>query len=133
MQVKYINMSDHGDQRGALFVFEQNKNVPFDIKRVYSVSGTKEGVRRGFHAHKELIQLAIVLHGSCSFLLDDGVTRKNVELNTPHQGLLVDSMIWHEMFDFSQNCVLLMIASDLYDESDYIRDYDEFLLRVNCK
>jgi len=132
MQIRYVNIADHGDERGSLIVFEQYKNVPFDIKRTYCVYGTKLGVRRGFHAHKELNQIAIVLHGSCSFLLDDGVTRKNVELNSPTQGLFIDPMIWHEMFDFTHDCVLLMLASEVYDESDYIRNYDEFSASVNC-
>lgn len=109
-----------------LVALEQIKNVPFEIKRIYYMFGTKQNVRRGFHAHKNLRQLAIAVCGQCTFLLDDGDEQKTILLNDPEKGLLIEPGIWHEMFDFSDDCILLVLASDIYDECDYIRDYDEF-------
>lgn len=126
MDIKFIQFQSHGDERGSLVSLEQNKNIPFDIKRVYYLFATKEGVRRGFHAHKKLKQLAVVLKGSCRFLLDDGQEKIELMLDNPAQGLYIESFIWREMFDFSEDCVLMVLADSLYDEDDYIRDYDEF-------
>lgn len=127
MRAKIISLHNLADQRGSLISLEENKNVPFEIKRVYYIYGTKENVRRGFHAHKNLTQLIVAVHGSCRFLLDDGAQRKEVLLNTPATGLIIESNIWREMYDFSPDCVLMVLASDHYNENDYIRDYDEFL------
>lgn len=127
MQVKLIPLQTHGDERGSLIALEQDKDIPFEIKRVYYIFNTKEGVIRGFHAHKELKQVAIAVKGSCRFLLDNGKERISLLLDNPAQGLLIDSCVWREMHDFSEDCVLLVLASEHYDESDYIRDYDEFL------
>lgn len=127
MCVKLISLSNLADERGSLISLEANKNVPFEIKRVYYIYGTKENIRRGFHAHKNLTQLIVVVNGSCWILLDDGEVRKEVFLNKPTSGLIVESRIWREMYDFSPDCVLVVLASDHYDESDYIRNYDDFL------
>ncbi|MEZ9340250.1 FdtA/QdtA family cupin domain-containing protein [Vibrio splendidus] len=126
-----IDLPSLGDERGGLVVAEYGSHIPFDIKRVYSIFETKPGVRRGFHAHRQLIQAAIVLSGSCRFLLDDGTDKVDVLIDSPTQALMIDPLIWHEMYDFSDDCVLLMLASDLYDESDYLRDYDQFLAFCN--
>lgn len=125
--IKLIDFPVLGDERGSLLALEGNKSVPFEIKRVYYIYGTQEGVARGFHAHKELKQLAICLNGSCRFVMDNGVEKSDVVLNSPSQGLLIDTMQWHEMYDFSSDCILLVLASDIYDETDYIRSYDDFL------
>ncbi|MBP2167472.1 dTDP-4-dehydrorhamnose 3,5-epimerase-like enzyme [Erwinia toletana] len=127
MDVKLIPLQMHGDERGSLIALEQEKNIPFVIKRVYYMFKTKNDVRRGFHAHKILKQVAIAVRGSCRFVLDDGNERIEILLDNPAQGLLIDSCIWREMYDFSEDCVLMVLADCLYDESDYIRDYDEFL------
>jgi dTDP-4-dehydrorhamnose 3,5-epimerase-like enzyme len=127
MEIKLLQLQAHGDDRGALIALEQDKNIPFDIKRVYYMFDTKEGVSRGYHAHKELKQVAIALRGSCKFILDNGVERKAVILDNPQQGLLIDSCLWREMHDFSSDCILMVLANSLYDEDDYIRDYKEFL------
>ncbi|WP_439294392.1 sugar 3,4-ketoisomerase [Lonepinella sp. BR2882] len=116
-----------GDDRGSLIALEQEKNIPFDIKRVYYIFDTKQGVRRGFHAHKALQQVAIAVRGSCRFLLDDGKEKAHILLDNPAQGLLINSFVWREMYDFSDDCVLMVLASEYYDESDYIRNYDEFI------
>ena len=116
-----------GDDRGSLIALEENYNTPFAIKRVYYIFETKSGVRRGYHAHKYLKQLAICISGSCSFLLDDGTTKKDILLDSPNKGLLIEGLVWREMYDFSEDCILLVIASEHFNEDDYIRDYDTFL------
>lgn len=126
MEIKLLSLPSHGDERGSLVSIETNKNIPFNIQRIYYIFATKEGVRRGFHAHKKLKQMAIVLKGSCRFLLDDGKEKINLLLDDPTQGLLIESFIWREMYDFSEDCVLMVLADSFYDESDYVRDYKEF-------
>ena len=131
MEIKLINLQSHGDERGSLVALEEEINIPFKVKRVYYMFDTKEGVRRGFHAHKKLKQVAIAVRGSCTFLLDDGVDKRSVLLNDPTKGLLIESFVWREMYGFSEDCVLMVLADNLYDESDYIRDYEDFLECVN--
>lgn len=130
MEIKLIQLQKHGDERGSLIALEETTNIPFQIKRVYYIFQTKENVRRGFHAHKKLKQVAIAVKGSCRFLLDDGNERVEVLLDNPAQGLLIESVIWREMYDFSDDCVLMVLADDFYDESDYIRDYEIFISEV---
>ncbi|MBW3530952.1 FdtA/QdtA family cupin domain-containing protein [Shewanella sp. NKUCC06_TVS] len=125
--VTLIDFPELGDTRGALIALEANRHIPFDIKRVYYIYGTAKGTARGFHAHKALKQVAICLVGSCRFLMDDGVAKQDIILDSCKQGLLIDTLQWHEMYDFSDDCILLVLASDIYDESDYIRDYSNFL------
>lgn len=129
--IKLIDFKNLGDERGSLVALESYKNTPFDIKRVYYIFSTKTDVARGFHAHKELNQVLICVSGQCSVLLDNGKQKERMTLNKPSEGLIVEPEIWHEMHDFSEDCVLLVLASDYYDESDYIRNYDEFLAYVN--
>jgi dTDP-4-dehydrorhamnose 3,5-epimerase-like enzyme len=124
--IKWVDFPLLGDDRGSLIALEQNKEIPFDIKRVYYIFGTKESVQRGFHAHKKLKQIAVCVAGQCKMILDDGVNRIEATLDSPEKGLLIVESVWHEMYDFSPDCVLLVLASDYYDESDYIRDYVEF-------
>lgn len=116
-----------GDARGQLIALEENKNIPFEIKRVYYLTGTLPDVARGFHAHKKLRQMAVCVSGKCKMLMDDGATKEAVWLDTPNKAILIEPMIWHEMHEFSGNCVLLVLANDYYDESDYIRNYNEFI------
>ena len=126
MQVKLIPLQTHGDERGSLVALEEGKNIPFEIKRVYYMFKTNQGVRRGFHAHRMLKQVAIAVRGSCRFLLDDGHERVEILLDNPAQGLLIESFMWREMYDFSDDCVLMVLADQLYDENDYVRDYQVF-------
>jgi len=127
--IKMINFPGLGDERGELISLEigQAEIVPFDIKRVYYIYRTAEGVSRGYHAHKDLKQVAICVSGKCKMILDDGKNREEVWLNSPTKGLLIESMVWREMHSFSEDCVLLVLASEHYDEQDYIRDYQEFV------
>lgn len=133
MKIKIIPLQIHGDERGSLVALEQAKDIPFDVKRVYYMFNTQKEIRRGFHAHKQLEQLAIVVKGSCKFLMDDGHEKINVNLDNPAAGLLIEPMIWHEMYDYSDDCVLLVLANNHYDESDYIREYSDFLEMVRIK
>lgn len=132
MELTQIEAKIIGDERGALVSLEQlSEVIPFDIKRVYYIFGTQEKVRRGFHAHRNLLQAAFCVSGSCRILMDSGIEKQEVLLDHPAKGLLIEQMIWHEMYDFSSDCVLLVIASELYDESDYIRNYDQFSELIN--
>lgn len=115
-----------GDERGSLVALEHATGVPFDIARVYFVYGTRPGVSRGFHAHRQLRQLAVCVAGSCTMVLDDGGSRTDHRLDAPDLGIEIPPMIWHEMHDFSPDCVVAVLADAPYDEADYIRDYAEF-------
>ncbi|HEX6591712.1 MAG TPA: FdtA/QdtA family cupin domain-containing protein [Moraxellaceae bacterium] len=116
-----------GDERGWLTPVEAGKDIPFEVRRVYFIYGTQDAIRRGLHAHRDLEQVAVCVAGSCAFLLDDGHHRREVLLDSPTKGLYIGSMVWREMFNFSSDCVLMVLASRLYDEADYIRDYADFL------
>ncbi|EAQ53103.1 MULTISPECIES: FdtA/QdtA family cupin domain-containing protein [Vibrio] len=129
--IKTFKFNVLGDDRGSLVSLEELGNIPFEIKRVYYIFDTKSQISRGFHAHKKLEQMAICVKGSCRIVLDDGQSRESVVLDSPEQGLYIDNNKWREMHDFSKDCVLLVLASNIYDESDYIRDYEEFLRLVN--
>jgi len=128
--IKLLDFQINGDDRGSLIAIEEGYNAPFEIKRVYYIFDTKKKVKRGFHAHLNLKQIAIAVKGSCTFILDNGNTREEVNLDNPKKGLLVEGLIWREMKDFSPDCVLVVLASEHYDETDYIRDYDKFLEEV---
>ena len=130
--VQYVEFPPLGDDRGSLVALEALKTVPFDIKRVYYIFDTKAGVSRGFHAHKNLKQVAVCVTGSCRMVLDNGQERKEVLLDSPTRGLLIEDLVWREMHDFSPDCVLLVLASEHYDETDYIRDYEDFIKEVNA-
>lgn len=125
--INWVDFPPLGDERGSLVALEGEKTVPFSIKRVYYIFGTQSDIARGFHAHRNLKQVAVCVTGSCRMILDDGNTREDVVLNSPTAGLFIEDLVWREMHDFSPDCVLLVLASEHYDENDYIRDYDEFL------
>lgn len=131
MQIVKYAFQQHGDDRGMLVSLEEFNDIPFEIKRVYYMYDTKEGVRRGFHAHKSLEQILVCIHGSCKVLLDNGTEKKIVSLEKPYEGLYVSNNMWREMYDFSPDAVLMVLASEVYREEDYIRDYDTFLRMVN--
>lgn len=133
MQVIKYAFQQHGDERGQLVALEEFKDIPFEIRRVYYMYDTGEGVHRGFHAHKSLEQILICIHGECKILLDNGEEQKVVSLEKPYEGLYIANDMWREMYDFSSDAVLLVLASDYYDEKDYIRDYEEFLKSVKRK
>ena len=123
---RLIPLSVRGDERGRLVAIEAASDVSFAIARVYYVYATTPGTTRGLHAHRALNQLAVAVAGSCTMLLDDGAQRVSVRLDDPAVGLTLPPMVWHEMSDFSADCVLMVLADAAYDEADYIRDYAEF-------
>lgn len=128
-----IEFAPKGDERGWLIALENLKEVPFEIKRVYYIYGTQGVVRRGKHAHRELRQIAVCVHGSCRFIMDNGTERREFLMNRCDRGLMIEPMVWHEMDQFSPDCILLVLASDLYDEKDYIRNYAEFEAAVKVQ
>ena len=120
-----------GDERGQLVALEANKQIPFDVQRVFYIYGTQEGVPRGNHSHYKTKQFLVAVNGSCKVTLDDGKTKETFDLNRPNLGLFQDALIWGSMHDFSSDCVLLVMADAYYDASDYITDYDKYLEEVN--
>lgn len=127
---KIINLPRITDPRGNLTFIEGGKHVDFDIKRVYYLYDVPGGAERGGHAHKELQQLIIAISGSFDIVLDDGYEKKRFHLNRSYYGLYICPMVWRELENFSSGSVCMVLASIFYDESDYYRDYDEFLTTV---
>lgn len=113
---------------GDLYIAEAKKSLPIDIKRVYFINRLDNpSALRGKHAHKKLNQVIFCINGSFVLDLDDGNNKQSFEMNDPSKGIILGPMLWHEMKDFSKNCVILVFADDYYDESDYIRSYEEFI------
>lgn len=133
MEIRKYEFQKHGDDRGMLVALEENKDIPFKIKRVYYIYDTSKGVRRGFHAHKHLQQILICVKGSCKLHLDNGYETAEVVLDKPYEGIYIENNIWREMYDFSKDAVLLVLASELYTESDYIRNYQDFIEFINAQ
>jgi len=117
----------HSDRKGNLSVVENGVTLPFDVKRVYYLYDIPGGESRGAHAHRELEQLIVAASGSFSVTLDDGKCKRTFMLNRPYQGLYVKQGLWRDLADFSSGAVCMVLASELYKEEDYIRDYGEFL------
>lgn len=117
----------HSDRKGNLAVVENGETLPFDVKRVYYLYDVPGGESRGSHAHKELEQLIVAASGSFTVTLDDGQDKCSFFLNRPYQGLYVKPGMWRELSDFSSGAVCMVLASEVYQEDDYIRDYDCFL------
>lgn len=127
--LNWIDFDSLGDERGGLVALEigHDKKIPFEVRRIYYIHRTEQGVSRGFHAHRNLKQVAICVSGRCRVVLDDGERREETWLDSPLKGLVIGNLTWRELHDFSPDCVVLVLASEHYDESDYIRDYEEFL------
>jgi hypothetical protein len=132
MKITLIDLPKITDPRGNLTVAEGLDKVPFEIKRAYWVYDVPAGESRGGHAHKRLYQLVVALSGSFTVTLDDGLERQTVLLNHPWQGLLIETNTWRTLDDFSSGAVCLVLASEHFEEEDYIYDYDEFLRYVGC-
>ena len=132
LDIKLINLPKITDLRGNLTVAEGNWIVPFDIKRAYWVYDVPGGESRGGHAHKRLRQVVVALSGSFHVTLDNGSERRTVLLNHPWQGLVIETNTWRTLDDFSSGAVCLVLASEHYEEDDYIYDYNEFLRYVGC-
>jgi dTDP-4-dehydrorhamnose 3,5-epimerase-like enzyme len=123
---RIVNFPKVTDYRGNLSFIEENNQIPFQIKRVYYLYDVPSGATRGGHAHKALHQVVIALSGSFDVILDDGIRKRSFFLNRPHYGLYIPPKVWRELENFSSNSVALSLVSEVYDESDYIRDYDAF-------
>lgn len=130
---KIIDLPRIYDPRGNLTVVEQLKEVPFDIKRVYWTYDVPGGESRGGHAHKKCQSFIIAVSGSFTVRLDDGHKHETYHLNHPYQGLLINTGVWRTLEDFSSGAVCLALASELFNENDYIREYDDFIRYVEDK
>lgn len=132
MNIKIIDIPKIERPEGNIGVVEKEV-IPFDIKRVYYLFDVPSSAKRGGHAHKSLSQVLIALSGSFDVVLKDGNSTQTITLNKPDKGLLIDSTIWRELENFSSGSVCLVLASDVYSEDDYIRDYNEFINYVNLQ
>jgi hypothetical protein len=128
---KLRNFNVMGDERGKLIALEEKKEIPFDIKRVFYIFGTIENIPRGEHSHYKTKQFLVAVNGSCKVTLDNGKEKETFDLNSRDIGLFQDALVWGTMHDFSRDCVLMVLANDIYDENDYIRDYSQFMKVVN--
>jgi len=127
---KFIDLPTILDERGGLTFIEGDKNIPFDIKRIYYLYHVPPSSERGAHAHKDLHQIIIALSGSFELILDDGFTKKSFILSKPNKGLYICPMIWRDLRHFSADGICLVLASDIYKESDYYREYQPFLTAI---
>lgn len=127
---RIIELQKIEDPRGNLTVTEGLKDVPFEIRRVYWVYDVPSGQYRGGHAHKKCLEMLVAMSGSFHVTLDDGHTRETILLNHPYQGLLIETGIWRTLDDFSSGAVCMVLASEPFEEEDYIREYDDFLKYV---
>lgn len=121
-----FELKSYPDERGTLVSLVDADSMPFDVKRIYYIVGTKKGISRGKLAHKRLEQVLVCVSGSCKVLLDNGKEKNIIELSG-HKALYINKGIWREMFDFSSDCVLVSVNNEYYEENEIIRDYDEFL------
>ena len=126
-KVSLMSLDVHGDDRGSLIALENGKNLPFNVKRVYYIFDTKTGVSRGKHAHRDLKQLLIAVSGGVKIKCEYKNKTEEFLLDHPAKGLFIEGLVWREMYDFSPDCVLAVLASEYYNEADYIRDYQTFL------
>ena len=131
MDVQIVAIPKIEERRGNLSVIE-NDTVPFDIKRVYYLYDVPSGAERGGHAHKNLQQFLVALSGSFDVVLNNGKEEQIITLNKPYEGLLINSGIWRELQNFSSGSVCLVVASEVYIEDDYIRDFEEFIKYKSC-
>ena len=127
MEIKRVQFPTCSNDTGSLSFLEAERHIPFPIRRIYYIYDVRDGARRGFHAHKDLKQVLFCIHGACRILLDNGREQEIIHLNSPSEGIIIDEVLWREMYDFTPETVLLVLASAYYDESDYIRNYEEFL------
>ena len=125
--VTMIDFETHQDERGSLVAIESSKNIPFDIKRIYYLFKNNPSQTRAKHAHKKLKQVYIEMSGSCKIRLDDGEKQEVVTLDKANVGMLFNGLVWREIFDFSEDCVLMVLADEFYEEEDYLKTYEEFL------
>ena len=129
-ECKIIQIPKVFDKRGNLSFIEENKHIPFEIKRIYYLYDVPGDSVRAGHAHKNLHQFMIAISGSFEITLDDGVNKKTLNLKKPYEGIYIPPMIWRDLDNFSSGSVCLVLASDYFDESDYYRNYNEFIANI---
>lgn len=123
---KLLSFPQLGDERGHLVVVEGLKDIPFEIKRMFYIYGTKTNVVRGQHANKKSEFVLINLSGNCKIKVDDGENKEVIILDKPHEGIYLEKMVWKDMFDFSEDSILLVLSNHSYDSEEYVRDYENF-------
>lgn len=121
-----LNFKVRENYDGKLVALEAEQDIPFEIKRVYYIWGNKPDIVRGKHAHRKLEQVVICMSGSCDFILDNGIKQETIHLNSADKGIYIKNNIWREFNNFSKDCVIMVLASEHYDEADYIRDYEQY-------
>jgi len=124
--ISLSNLRSITDDRGQIVFLESGRDLPFEPKRIYYLCNLSPDQPRGFHAHRRTDQVAVCVQGSCEILLDDGASRETIECGDPTRAIRIKPMVWHEMHNFTRDCLLVVFANELYDEADYIRNYDEF-------
>ncbi|WP_208560225.1 sugar 3,4-ketoisomerase [Marinilactibacillus kalidii] len=127
---KKISFKQKGDERGSLIVIENNIDVPFEIKRVFYIYGTEGNIVRGQHANRKTEFVLINISGSSKIKIDNGTVEQIIDLKSPDHGVYIPKMVWKEMYDFSENSILLVLASEPYDSEEYINNYEEYLKEV---
>ncbi len=120
-------ITDRSTKQGSLVAVEEKIDIPFELKRIFYIYNLNSFTSRGAHAHKVSNQILICIHGSCEVLLDDGKENSSILLNKPNRGVLQENMIWGEMYNFSKDCILMVLSDTHYDPNDYITDYHQFL------
>jgi len=136
MKYKKLFFNELGDERGRLVVAESNKDIPFKIKRIFYMFGLEKDAVRGQHANRKSEFVLINIQGTTKVLIDDGKEKKIVILDSPHKGLYLNKMVWKDMYDFSEDSILLVLSNECYDSKEYIRDYSEYLREISnirCK
>lgn len=128
---KMLSFLQLGDDRGHLVVVEGMKDIPFEIKRMFYIYGTKSDVIRGQHANRNSEFVLINLAGSCKIKVDDGKNIETIILDKAHEGIYLDKMVWKDMYDFSKDSILLVLSNYSYDSQEYVRDYNEFKKEMN--
>lgn len=132
-KVKILEFPEHGDERGHLVVIEGEKDIPFEIKRTFYIYGSDNEVVRGQHANKETEFVLINVAGQSKVKVKDGQGNEKVfDLNRPRMGIYLPTMVWKEMYDFSEDSVLLCLASEHYDDKEYMRDFNEYCRVIKC-
>ncbi len=130
-KVKLLNFDIKGDYNGFLTAIEGNTSIPFEIKRLFYIFDTKKGVVRGQHANLNSQFVLVSVKGDCKVLTDNGREKETFILDRPYKGLFLEKLVWKDMFDFSPDCILLVISDCIYDPSEYLRNYDDFLSIVS--
>lgn len=132
-QCKLLEFCDFGDERGKLVVIEGNKTIPFEIKRIFYIYNSDKNVVRGKHANKKSEFVLVNVSGTSKVRIDDGFSERIINLNRPMMGLYIPSMIWKDMYDFSQDSVLLVLSNTHYDNSEYIREYEDYIREIRSR